>query len=214
MSNGGIDELLSQIPMSQLASQLGVGEAEAEQAVRTALPALLVGMEANAQDPAGAASLANALGQHDGSLLDGGIDLGQVDTEDGSKIVHNIFGDKEEDVVNQLGGLGGGLNAGMLMKLLPLLAPLLLSFLGKKAASAGSGGGTSAGLTPGDSSAMGPGGSGMGPGAGSGEGDAGGALGGGGLGDILGGLLGGGEGGGGLGGLGDVLGGLLGGGKR
>ena len=87
-----IDELMSQIPMDQLASQLGASEAETEQAVRQALPALLGGMNANAQDPGGAASLAKALGQHDDNLLEGGIDVSQVDTADGQKIVKNVFG--------------------------------------------------------------------------------------------------------------------------
>jgi hypothetical protein len=196
-----VDDLMGQIPMGQLASQLGVSEAEAEEAVRAALPALLSGMQANAQDPDGAASLQHALGQHDGSLLDGGIDLEQVDTDDGAKIVHNIFGDHEGAVVNQLGGLGG-LGGGLIAKLLPMLAPLLMGYLGKSFG----GGGSSAPAPSGGSST-----SGMGPGAApSTSSDDGG--GGGGLGDILGGLLGG--GGGGLGGLGDVLGGLLGGGKR
>ncbi len=228
MSNGGIDELMSQIPIGQLAGQLGVSEAEAEQAVRTALPALLGGMQANAQDPAGEASLAQALSQHAGALPDGGIDLGQVDTDDGAKIVRNVFGDNEEAVVNQLGGVGG-LGGGLIAKLLPMLAPLLLAFLGKKVLGGGGGGATDA--TSSDRAPSGSGGSasGMGPGAGgmsSGPSDEGGGGlgdilggggGGGGLGDILGGLLGGGAGGaggGGLGGLGDVLGGLLGGGKR
>ena len=125
-----IDDLMAQIPIGQLASQLGVSEAEAEQAVRAALPALVGGMQANAQDPAGAASLQRAIGQHDGTLLEGGVDLGQVDTDDGAKIVHNIFGGNEDAVVNQLGGLGG-LGGGMISKLLPMLAPLLMSFLGK-----------------------------------------------------------------------------------
>ena len=193
---------MSQIPIGQLAGQLGVSESEAEQAVREALPALVGGMQANAQDPAGAASLEQALGQHDGTLLEGGVDLAQVDTADGEKIVRNIFGDNEEAVVNQLGGLGGG-GAGMMAKLLPLLAPLLLSFLGKSFG--GGGGATSAGATSSSASGMGPGSA---PPADGGDG-------GGGLGDLLGGLLGGGgDAGGGLGGLGDILGGLLGGGKR
>lgn len=199
-----IDDLMGQIPIGELASQLGVSEAEAEQAVRAALPALVGGMQVNAQDPAGAASLQRALGQHDGSLLAGGVDLGQVDTDDGAKIVRNIFGDNEDAVVNQLGGLGG-LGGGMISKLLPMLAPLLMSFLGKSfgggdkpAPSAPSSGSSSSGMGPGAAT----------PAAKEEEG------GGGGLGDILGGLLGGGGGGGGLGGLGDVLGGLLGGGKK
>jgi len=65
-------------------------------------------MHANAQAPAGAESLANALGQHDDALLDGGVSLDQVDTNDGDKIVGNVFGDSRDQVVNRLGG-GGGL---------------------------------------------------------------------------------------------------------
>jgi hypothetical protein len=183
-----VDDLLAQIPMDQLAAQLGVDEAEAERLARQAVPALIGGMEANAQDPSGEASLAQALQQHSGDAVgDGGFDLSAVDTGDGEKIVKHVFGDNEEQVVNQLGGLGGG--SGTIAKLLPLLAPIIMgflakSFLGKKDESA------SSGMGPSDDD------------------------GGGGLGGLLGGLLGGGEGGGGLGGLGDVLGGLLGGGTK
>jgi hypothetical protein len=48
-----VDDVLAQIPMDQLAAQLGVDEAEAERLARQAVPALLGGMEANAQDRAG-----------------------------------------------------------------------------------------------------------------------------------------------------------------
>ena len=128
-----IDELLKEIPIGDLAGRLGISEADAQKAVRQALPALVGGMAANAQDPAGAASLEKALGQHDGSLLEGGINLDQVDTADGEKIVKNVFGDNEEAVVSQLGGLFGGEGGGggMMASLLPMLAPLLMSFLGK-----------------------------------------------------------------------------------
>jgi len=59
--------------IDQLARQLGVDKKVAEQAARQALPALLGGMQANAQDPGGAASLAKAVDEHDSSLLDGGV---------------------------------------------------------------------------------------------------------------------------------------------
>ncbi|HUP72500.1 MAG TPA: DUF937 domain-containing protein [Acidimicrobiales bacterium] len=87
-----IDDLLAQIPMDQLTRQLGVSPGEAEKLTRQALPALVGGMEANAQDPRGATSLARALGKHDNDLLDGGIDFDQVDTDDGYKIVLNLLG--------------------------------------------------------------------------------------------------------------------------
>jgi hypothetical protein len=73
-----LDDLLAQIPMGQVAARLGVDEQTAEQATRQALPALLAGMHANAQDPDGAQSLAEAVNQHQDSLLDGGVDVGQL----------------------------------------------------------------------------------------------------------------------------------------
>ncbi|MGO1278808.1 MAG: DUF937 domain-containing protein, partial [Cellulosimicrobium funkei] len=49
----GIDDILSTVPLDQLAGRLGVDEATAQRAVGAALPALLGGLRANAQDPAG-----------------------------------------------------------------------------------------------------------------------------------------------------------------
>lgn len=123
-------EILNTLPMDQIAAQVGEPQAEVESAVRNALPALLMGMGANAQDPAGEASLASALRKHDPSLLDGGVDLSRVDTNDGAKISHHIFGSNEEAVMNQLGGLGGG-NA-LIQKLIPILAPIVMAWLAGK----------------------------------------------------------------------------------
>ena len=103
-----VDEILSEIPVNQLASQLGADEATTEQAIRAALPALLGGMEANAQDPGGAASLAEAVGQHDPGLVEGGVNLNEVDTQDGAKIVQHVFGPNQGKVVDQISGFMGG----------------------------------------------------------------------------------------------------------
>jgi hypothetical protein len=194
------DDIIANIPISDLARRLGVDEATARQAVDEALPALLGGMGANAQDPAGAASLERAVQQHPAQLFEGGVDLDEVDEQDGDKIVHNVFGANTDQVVQKLGSTDSGGGQGIIQKLLPILAPIVLSFLASQFAKRQQGGG-----------------------AGSAQADAP-TGGGGGIGDILGGLLGGGggssaaggSGGGGgmLGGLGDLLGGLLGGGKR
>ena len=195
MDMSAIDEILGLIPMEQLAGRLGVDQATAEAAARQALPTLLGGMQANAQG-GGEASLADALGQHDPALVEGGVDLDQVDPSDGSKIVGHVFGDQHEQVVNQLGGLPGVGGSSLVRKLLPLLAPIVMSYLarrvlGGRAGSYGAAGGSGGGL--------------------------GGGLGGV-LGQILGGALGGGSGGSGgsHGGidLGSILGGLLGAGRR
>jgi hypothetical protein len=185
-----IDDLLAQIPMDQLARQLGVTPGEAEKLTRQALPALVGGMEANAHDPRGATSLMRAIGKHDNDLLDGGVDLDQVDTDDGYKIVLNVFGNNSDKVINRL---GSGKQDSMMSKLLPMLAPIVMAYLAKRMT-----GGPKSSTKSGTKAKAGaddalPGG----------------------LGELLGGLLGGGSGGsGGGGGLGDLLGGLLGGGKR
>jgi hypothetical protein len=127
-----VDDILSDIPMDQLATQLGVDQATAEQAARQAIPALLGGMQANAEDPAGAMSLAGALGDHPSDLIDGGVDLNQVDAGDGEKIVGNIFGTNQDQVAQTLGGNLGGQGGGLIKQLLPILAPIVLAYLTKR----------------------------------------------------------------------------------
>ena len=204
-----VDDILGQLPIDQIAEQLGVDHATATEAVEVALPVLLGGMRANAEDQAGAASLTNALGQHQDGLLDsvlaGGRGFDQVDTTDGDKIVGHVFGTNRDEVVNRL---AGSTSAGrsLLDKLLPMLAPLVMSYLAKRVFGGGSGGSPTT--------------SGGGQGTGAGGFD---------IGDILGQVLAGGSrgvggttGGGTTGAgttgagidLGDLLGGLLGGGRR
>ncbi|MDV3221262.1 DUF937 domain-containing protein [Intrasporangium sp.] len=221
------DEILGQVPVSQLAGEYGVPESEIREAAEKALPALLGGIQANAEDPAGATSLARALSQHQGGIP---RDLGEVDVQDGQKIVGNIFGDNTDQVMTRLGGLGGGASGDLVKKLLPILAPIVLSWLaGKMSGQGGLGGvlgdligggsGSAAGQTPSpapgqaDSGPLFPGGqgaqsnptqaptgAGTAPQQGSNP-----------IQDVLGGILGG-SGGGDL--LGGILGGLLGGGRR
>ena len=198
-----VDDIVAQLPMANLAGQVGSDQQTTEAAVRQVLPALLGGLHANAQDPAGAASLAGALGQHSPSLVEGGVNLDQVNPDEGNKIVSNIFGGQTDQVAQTLGGSLGG-QTGLVQKLLPLLAPIVLSYLtqrlGGQPQAAPGGGGLAdmlGGLLGGQTQSSGAGG----------------------LGGMLGGLLGGSQGGGitgsaPSGGMGDLLGGLLGGGKR
>jgi hypothetical protein len=223
------DDIISNIPISDLAARLGVDEATTREAVDEALPALLGGMGANAKDPAGAASLEHAVQQHSPQLFAGGVNLDEVDEGDGDKIVHNVFGANTDRVVQTLGSQGKG-SSGLIAKLLPILAPIVLSYLASQLtkgqaksapqgdASGGSGGSTGSGGSGGSTGSGGSGG-GIGDLLGGLLGGGGSGATGGGIGDLLGGLLGGGGGEGGSrsgsgGGLGDLLGGLLGGGKR
>ena len=82
-----VDDLLSRLPIGDIAAQLGVDEASAQAAAAQAVPALLTGLQTQTRDENSAQQLAHALQQHDNDLADGEIDLGQVDTADGTKIV-------------------------------------------------------------------------------------------------------------------------------
>ncbi len=126
-----INDLFSQLPIGDIAKQLGVSKDEAAKGVALALPALVSGLHANASDAKGAASLLSALEGKDTSLVDGGISLADVDTADGKKIVKHIFGAATPDVAAKLGG-ASALGSGMMKKLLPILAPIVLAFVVKQ----------------------------------------------------------------------------------
>ena len=98
------------------------------------MPTLLAGMQNNAQASDGAASLESALGQHQDGLLEGGVDVSQVDTADGEKIVSHVFGGQQDQVASQLAGTSqlGGVGGDLIKKLLPILAPIVMSYLANK----------------------------------------------------------------------------------
>ncbi|PQP39175.1 DUF937 domain-containing protein, partial [Mycolicibacterium austroafricanum] len=158
---------------------------------------LVGGLQQNALDPGTASTIASAANSHAG-LLDGGVDVDQVDEVDGSKAVAKIFGGNDTgQVASALSGGGAG-NSDLINRLLPILAPIVLAYIGRK-------------LSGGQAQPQGQSGGGLGD-------ILGGILGGGGqrgagadnpLGSILGSVLGGDKGGP----LGDILGGLLGGKK-
>jgi hypothetical protein len=141
MSNDPVQEILGNLDIATLAQQVGADPGDVEAAAAKVLPALLGGVQANAQDPGGEASLAAALGQHQDDLATGTIDTTQVDPVDGQKVAAHIFGSQQDQVVQQLGATG--VSTGLVEKLLPLLAPIVMSYLAKKVT--GSGGGALAG---------------------------------------------------------------------
>jgi hypothetical protein len=142
-----LTELLNQLPTAAIAAKLGVDESTADAAIRQALPALLGGLHANAQHPAAAASLAAAVGQHSSSLVDGGVDVDQVDTADGDKIVGHVFGDHRDAVVQQVAASAPeSVTSSLVAKLLPLLAPIVMSYLAKQVLGGKGGAAASGGL--------------------------------------------------------------------
>ncbi|MET9488416.1 DUF937 domain-containing protein [Nocardia sp. NPDC006630] len=171
------DDLLSNVPVAQIADKLGVDEATATSAINAAIPVLLGGFQAQAGNPEEGLNLEGEVANQPAGLLDGGVNIDHVDTDSGDKIVDQTFGAEKNTVISALGNVGGGNGQDLMAKLLPMLAPIVLAYLGKKAMGGGAAAGNEAA-----------------------------ASGGGGIGDILGSLLGGATGGKGGGGLGDILG--------
>jgi hypothetical protein len=186
-----LDELFDKIPVGDIAKRLGVEEDVARAAVHKAVPGLVSGIKANADDPKGAESLQKALGAHrDRPVARRSVD--EIDTDDGDKIVANVFGDHRQNVTRALADAEPKADSSLIAKVLPMIAPIVMAWLAKQGGGAGGGGGLGGlggmlgGLLGGGDAKSG------GPAGGSGGG--------------LGGSL--------PGGLGDALGGLLGGGKR
>jgi hypothetical protein len=184
----GLDDLFAQIPVQDIANKLGADEGEVNNAIKTLVPALVGGIQENVQsDDIDSSDLeATVAQQADSSLLVGGVNVDQVDADEGDQFVAKIFGGNDSNqVASALAGTGAG-GGDLIKKLLPMLAPIVLAYIGKQFANksaAPAGGGQAQ------------------------------ASGGGGLGDVLGSILGGAGGGGGSNPLGSILGSVLGGGS-
>ena len=185
-----LDELYAQIPVADIASKVGADQGEVDKAIKTLVPALVGGLAQNVQSTdIDSSKLESAVQQQGASgLLDGGVNVDQVDQKEGDNLVAHLFGGNDSnDVASALSGQGAG-SGDLIKKLLPILAPIVLAYIGKQ-------------LTKGSAPAQ------QQPQAQS--------AGGGGLGDILGSILGGAGGGGGGGNnpLGSILGSVIGGGQ-
>ena len=195
----GLDDLYAQIPVPDIARQLGVDEGEVNSAVQTLVPALLSGLQHNSQDPEHANRIESvASSQAARGLLDVGGGLDQVDESAGHEAVATLFGGNDTEQVASALAKGGAGDSDLIKQLLPVVLPNVLAYNGKRL---GAGGGEGSAAPKKETTS------------------------GGGLGEILGSILGGGSKdkslgsilgnvlGGKGGALGDILGGLLGGKK-
>ncbi len=132
MSASPVEEILGQIPIDQLAAQLGVDPQTAAQAAAAVIPSLIGGLQHNA-DQGHEQAIAGALVQHSSSNLfgSGSVDLHSVDTQDGAKIVQHIFGDQSTQLSHAIGQQTGA-SGNLVNQLLPILAPIVLAYLAKK----------------------------------------------------------------------------------
>lgn len=204
----GLDDLFAQIPVQDIASKLGADQGEVDSAIKTLVPALVGGLAQNVQsNDIDSSDLESAVAQHGASgLLDGGVNVDQVDEREGDNLVANLFGGNDSNAVaSALGGTGAG-SSDLIKRLLPILAPIVLAYIGKQLTKGSASAETQAQSAPAGGGGLGDIlGSVLGGAAGGGGGGAGNNP----LGSILGSVLGGQQGGA----IGDILGGLLGGKK-
>lgn len=123
-----VNDLLAQLPIEDIAATFGVDVAVAKDAVSKAVPGLLGGMAANATS-GGQDALTAALQQHrpSGEAI---IDIEDVNTKDGEKIVANVFGGKQDETIKALAGATDSSQAASLLpKLLPMIAPAVMAYL-------------------------------------------------------------------------------------
>jgi len=122
-----IEDILKQIPISQLAGQVGASESDTKTAVTHAITSLLGGMSANAAD-GGEAALTAAVQDHAANPT---TDIANVDTSDGAKIVQNVLGANPKAAAAAV-STKTGTNADLLAKVMPILAPIVMTYLGSK----------------------------------------------------------------------------------
>jgi hypothetical protein len=123
-----LNALLDQIPVGDIADQLGIDEDVAKAAVKQVLPGLVGGLAANANDEKGQTTLKNVLKHHNKGIAKS---VKEVDTEDGRKIVRNVFGANEDAVVSKLAGAStkSDVTGDIIKQVLPIVAPIVLSWL-------------------------------------------------------------------------------------
>lgn len=131
-----VDILQSQLGSEGIATigrQIGLDPATTQQAVAGAIPILTGALARNASQPGGADALHQALGAHDGSILDQlGSFLGNSGAASslGGSILGHILGSRQDTAATGLAN-ATGINGGQAAQLLAMLAPLVMGALGR-----------------------------------------------------------------------------------
>ncbi len=131
--NSVLGTLMQDGVTEQMANKLGLEKNQAQSALASAVPILMQALSKNASTPEGANALESALKRdHDGSILDNlsGY-LESPKTDEGSKILNHILGEKRA-TVEQYVGKSSGLSTGSVGSLLSSVAPLIMGALAGK----------------------------------------------------------------------------------
>ena len=120
----------------QISQHTGATPQQSESAMEAAIPLLLGAMTRNASSPDGAASLAGALGQHDGSVLESFNQGNPPNMQEGQKILGHVFGNQQQAAAQAV-GKRAGIDPQLAMQILSMAAPLVLGYLARQRAGGG-----------------------------------------------------------------------------
>jgi hypothetical protein len=121
--------------LGAIAGELGVSEGEAASGAAALLPAILGGLQKQAQEqPGGLAGLGGLLGQlGGGGLLDQVLSPQPTDVSAGNGVLGQIFGSKDVSrTVAEHASTQSGLDPSLLRRMLPLLAMAVTGYLAKQ----------------------------------------------------------------------------------
>jgi hypothetical protein len=126
----GLDDILKNLPIGDIAAKLGVDEGTALSAAREGSQTILGGLQKETQTQEGAAALESALAKHAGEKRVASAD--DIDEEDGKGILGHIFDGQQDQVAQKLTAsekTTGGID---FAKLLPLLAPIVMNVVANR----------------------------------------------------------------------------------
>jgi hypothetical protein len=131
--------LLSKDSVNALSKNAGMDTNQIPDIVQKALPMLLQGMSAQAEDTNKSGSFAKALSDHSKSdTSDLGSFLSNVDLADGAKIIGHLLGGNKESVTTGIAS-ETGVSTNQVSSLLSNFAPLIMSMIGQQTANASTG---------------------------------------------------------------------------
>lgn len=126
-----LTQVVTQQVTQQAANKTGLNEGIADKMMPMAMAAIMAGLKKNTSSPDGAAALASALDNHDGSLLNNVSELSNANViADGQKMLSHILGGKQQQTEMAL-AKSAGVDQSQIAQLLAMAAPAVLASLGR-----------------------------------------------------------------------------------
>jgi len=129
-----IQDTVSKGISDKIGKQLGVSSSQANSVISLLMPAVLGGLQKNAQDPVEAEKIVNTVQKHHagGGIFNNISDLlSNPQNQKGDKILQHVLGDKRQ-VVEQSIAQKSGMDSTMVSNIFTMIAPLVMGEIGKK----------------------------------------------------------------------------------